>query len=164
MIPRILKNFNLFVNGVGYAGLVEEAEIPAIKLKMDEHRVGGMDGVFEIEMGQEAMSSKLTMAEHNEDLILALATRTRFQLRGSIQRDTSGQTTAVVVEMQGKVKTWTPGGMKAGDPGKPEHEIAVDYFRFNMGGVDLMEIDVENMVRKIGGVDQLAAIRADIAI
>ena len=41
--PRVLKNMNLFVDGRGYAGRVDEIELPKLTLKTEEHRAGGMD-------------------------------------------------------------------------------------------------------------------------
>lgn len=163
-IPRVLKNFNVFINGRGYAGLCDEAELPEIVLKMEEHRAGGMDGSYEIEMGQEAMSAKLTMAEYIPELIAALGNGVRVQLRGALVRDTDNNTVAVVVELGARPKKFGPGSWKAGDKGSAEHEFAVDYFRWNQAGEDLIEVDVVNMIRKVGGVDQLAAQRAALSL
>jgi len=164
MIPHVLKNWNCFINGVGYAGLCDEAELPEIALKMEEHRAGGMDGAFEIDMGQEVMSSKLTFATYPPEVLAALARGVRIQLRGVLKRDTDNSVIPVIVEIGGRPKKWTPGSWKAGDKATSEHEIAVDYFRWNQAGVDLMEVDVVNMKRVIGGVDQLADERAILSI
>lgn len=163
-IPRILKNFNLHINGVGFAGLIDEAELPEIKIKMEEHRAGGMDAPYEIDMGQETMSAKLTFAEYLPAVLKALNTGQRITLRGALRRDTDGQVVPVLVELGGRVKSFTPGSWKAGDMAKSEHEVAVDYYRWNQSGEDLFEIDVVNMIRIIGGIDQLAAERAALAL
>lgn len=164
MIPRILKNFNLFINGVGYAGLCDEASPPDVKIKMDEHRAGGMDASYEIDMGMEAMSMKLTLGEYAPDVIKALASGNRIQLKGSLVRDSDATRVAVTIEVGGRFKSFTPGNWKSGDKTSPEHEITVDYYRWNQGGEDLFEIDIENMIRVVGGIDQLAGIRADIGL
>ena len=164
MIPRVLKNFNGFVNGIGYAGLIDEAELPEVVLKMEEHRAGGMDAPYEIDMGQEAMSMKMTIAEPAAQIITALATGTRIQLRGSFVRDHDGSRVAVVAEIGARPKKLSPGSWKAGEKAPLEHEFAVDYFRWTQGGVELIEIDVVNMIRRIGGVDQLAGIRSDLGM
>lgn len=163
-IPRILKNWNLFVNGIGYAGLCDEAELPEIKIKTEEHRAGGMDGSYEIDMGMETMTAKLTFAEYIADILRKVGVDCRFQLRGALRRDSDGQVVPVIVEIGGKFKSFTPGTWKAGDKATAEHEVAVDYLRWNQGGEDLIEIDVVNMIRKIGGVDQLSAIRVAIGV
>lgn len=162
--PRILKNFQAFINGTGLAGLVDEAELPEVEIKTEEHRAGGMDGSYEVDMGQEAMSMKLTTAEPLPEVITALMAGTRIQLRGSFVRDVDGSRVAVLCEIGGRPKKLSDGSWKAGDKAQHEVEIAVDYYRRVQGGVELFEIDVVNMVRKVGGVDQLAGIRADIGL
>lgn len=159
-IPDILKNFSVFINGRGYAGLVDEVELPEIKFKMEEHRAGGMDVPYEIEMGQEVMTSKLTFATYPADIIRALNEGVRVQLRGALVNDATRATTAITVELGARPKMFGAGSWKAGDKAQGEIELTVDYYRWNQGGADLFEIDTINMIRVIGGVDQLAAQRA----
>ncbi|TIV06499.1 MAG: hypothetical protein E5W00_17830 [Mesorhizobium sp.] len=40
----------------------------------------------------------------------------------------------------------------------------LDYFRYRQADVEYMEIDIINMVRRIGGVDQLATQRNAIGL
>lgn len=160
MIPSVLKNWNVFIDGLGYAGLCDEAELPEVKFKTEEHRGGGMDAPYEIEMGQEVMTAKLTFSEYPADVIRNLNNGRRIQLRGALVNDQTGQTTAVLAEIGGRTKGFMAGTWKAGDMNKPEFEVSVDYFRWNQGGADLFVIDVINMIRVVGGVDQLAAQRA----
>lgn len=162
--PNVLKNWNCFVDGRGYQGVCDEAELPEIKFKMEEHRAGGMDAPTEIEMGMEVMTGKLTFAEYTADIISALLNNRRIQLRGALVNDQTKVTTPVLVELGARFKSFTPGSWKAGDKATGEHEIAIDYYRWNQGGVDLFEIDAVNMIRKFGGVDQLAAQRAALGL
>ena len=55
--PRVLKNMNLFVDGRGYAGRVDEIELPKLTLKTEEHRAGGMDVPVLIDLGMDKMES-----------------------------------------------------------------------------------------------------------
>lgn len=167
MIPRVLRNFNLFVNGIGYAGRVTEAELPELAFKTEEHRGGGMDGVAEIDMGQEAMEAKLTFAEYIPEILKSVGrlngVATRIQLRGALQRD--GETAvACVVELHGGFKTSTMGTWKAGDLATHEVSMACRYYRLTIGGELQHEIDVDNMIRNIGGVDELESIRNAIGL
>lgn len=168
MNPRILKNFKVFVNGRGYAGLVEEIELPEINLKTEEYRAGGMDGVAEIDMGMEAMTAKLTISDPTPELLRLVANANsntaRILCRGSFVRDSDSSRIPVSVELGGGFKKLSMGTWKAGDVAKHEYECRINYYRLNVGGNDEIEIDVENMVRMIGGVDQLAGIRADIGM
>jgi P2 family phage contractile tail tube protein len=40
-MTKILKNFNLFVDGRGYAGRAEEVTPPKLTIKTEELRAGG---------------------------------------------------------------------------------------------------------------------------
>jgi hypothetical protein len=168
MTPRILKNFTTFVNGRGKAGVVEELELPEIDFKQDAFRAGGMDAETEVDMGQGAMSAKFTFLDPDpRDLALVGLTTgnsVRTTSRGAFVRDSDGETVAVVCELGGKFKKLSMGNWKAGEKANQVYEMAVNYYRLNVGGVDVIEIDVLNMRRIIGGVDQLAGIRADIGI
>lgn len=168
MTPRVLKNFNAIVNGRGMAGRVETLDLPEISFKMEGFRAGGMDAETELDMGQEAMTAKYTFADPDPDNLKLVGITTgqpvRIISRSSWVRDSDGARIAVVAECGGRFKKLGLGSWKAGEKGAHEYEQSVDYFRLNVGGEDVIEIDVLNMKRIIGGVDQLAGIRADIGL
>lgn len=51
----ILKNFNLFVDGRGYAGNVSEYTPPNLAVQTEDHRAGGMDAPIALDMGMEGL-------------------------------------------------------------------------------------------------------------
>lgn len=163
MIPRVLRNFHCFVNGIGYAGRVTEVELPELSVKTEEHRGGGMDGPAELDMGLEVMTAKLTFAEYEKN-IMGLwgkldGNAARIQIRGAIQRD--GETAIpCIVEFHGGFKKNTMGTWKAGDLATNEFEATLRYYKLTMGEDVIYEIDIDNMKRIINGVDELASIRA----
>lgn len=167
MIPRVLRNFNVFVNGVGYAGRVTEATLPEFSIKTDEHRAGGMDAPAEIDMGMDAMTAKLTFAEYVPEILTSFGqmdgNAVRIQLRGALQRDGEAAV-PMVVELHGGQKKNGLGNWKAGDPASNEIDLSVRYAKVTIAGSDMIEIDVDNMKRVVGGVDVLASIRAAIGI
>ena len=55
-LPRKLKNFNLFQNGVSFMGMVPEVTLPKLSRKMEEYRAGGMTGPVSVDFGNEALS------------------------------------------------------------------------------------------------------------
>lgn len=167
MNPRVLKNFNLFVDGRGYAGRVDELELPTLTVKTEEHRAGGMDAPIQIDMGTEALEASFTMAEYDPDLFklwgLADGKAVQVTARGALQRD-GEEAVPVVVCLHGAVKEAEFGGWSAGEKATPGFSMAVRYYRLTIGGDDVIEIDIENMVRKVGGDDQLASIRTAIGL
>lgn len=168
MLPRILKNFNIFANGKGLAGVADEFELPKISLKTDDHRAGGMDSEIEIDMGTEKMEAKFKLADPDPDVLglvgLADGNSARIVAKGSFVRDSDNARVAVVAELTGRLKSGDPGAWKSGDKAATDYEMSVNYYKLTVGGHEVYEIDVENMVRRINGVDQLAGIRSDIGI
>ncbi len=59
MLPKILRNFNVFVDGRGYAGKIEEITLPKLTIKTEEYRAGGMDIPISIDMGMEKLEAVL---------------------------------------------------------------------------------------------------------
>jgi UDP-N-acetylmuramoyl-L-alanyl-D-glutamate--2,6-diaminopimelate ligase len=57
MLPKILKNFNVFVDGRGYAGKIDEITLPKLTIKTEEYRAGGMDIPVSIDMGMEKLEA-----------------------------------------------------------------------------------------------------------
>lgn len=57
MIPQTLANLNLFVDGVSFQGDVTSLTLPKLAIKVESHRVGGMDTAIEIDQGMEALSA-----------------------------------------------------------------------------------------------------------
>lgn len=165
MLPRILKNYNAYVNGISFAGRIDEIELPEISIKMEEMRSGGMDGSVEIDMGQDVMTSKLTIKDPDAGILkLVGVANTRVLFRGSFVRDHDNTRIAVAVELGGKIKKITYGSWKAGETNSTEYEYTADYYKLTVAGEELHEIDVINMIRMIGGTDQLAGIRSDIGL
>ena len=163
---NILKNFNLFIEGIGYAGNIEELQLPTLTVKTEEHRVGGMDAPTKVDMGMEAMEASFTLTKYDE---LALATIGRaiknisVTARGAVQ-SLDGSVKEIVVKMTGKVVTYEPSAWKAGEKHTQKFTMSLIYYHQLVDNKPLHLIDVPNMVRMIAGVDQLAGIRNAIGV
>ena len=59
-LPRKIKNFALFHDGVSYAGQVEEATLPKLTRKTEEWRSGGMGGPIKADMGMDGIEMEWT--------------------------------------------------------------------------------------------------------
>ena len=157
----------LFVDGRGYAGNVEEIVLPKLTMKTEEFRNGGMDAPIEIELGMEKLESEFTLTRFDPDILKLFGLSTGqvvpMTLRGAVQSDT-GESTAVVVNLQGMVREVDPGTWKPGDKATLKLMIAIRYYKLTYADDVLHEIDIPNMVRTIGGVDQLAATRTALGI
>ncbi len=165
-IPRVLKNFSLFVDGRGLAGTVQTLTLPTLTTKMEEFRGGGMDAPVELDMGMEKLEGTFELAEYNPDIIALFglaSAETRLTARGAMRRD-GENAVAAVVNMTGSIKELDPGDWTAGDMATGTFGYSLRYFKLTVDGRDLVEIDKVNMIRRINGVDQLESIRTAIGV
>ena len=166
--PRKITNFNAFVDGIGYAGLVTTAKMPNIMLQTERHRGAGQDGGTPIDLGQEDMQSSLTFAEWRAE-VLQLVGRSdaRLTLRPTQTSGAAGgfEADAFICTLGG---LWT--GIEFADLGAGKGDVTqtatleADFLRMVYRGNELCEIDIKAGKRVIGGVDQLAAARSAMGI
>ncbi len=166
-IPKVLKNFNLFVAGQGYAGLVEELTLPKLSVKMDEYRNGGMDVPIDLEMGMDKLECDFSLSHYDTDVIAMFGLRDGAQVsldfRGGL--DNEGDTvTPVQVIVSGAWKELDLGAWKAGEKAPLKVSVSARYYQLIIDGAELVTVDVLNMVRKINGTDQLSDMRTALGM
>ncbi|WP_070415023.1 phage major tail tube protein [Pseudomonas lundensis] len=158
MIPETLANMNLFVDGKSFQGDVPSLTLPKLTLKMEEHRAGGMDLAVEMDQGMEKQEAGfVTTGVRRESLkFFGLADGTSFNgtFRGAF-KGLKGKITPVVVTLRGSLKEVDMGDWKAGDKAEVKHNVAVTYYKLEVDGQVIYEIDALGMKRVINGVDQL---------
>ena len=173
MIPKVLKNFYLFITqgslGGMYAGLVEELTLPKLSLKMDEYRNGGMDTSIDLEMGMDKLECDFTLSQYDTDILQMFGLRDGAQAQLKFLGGLDGEGSAdnvvqVEVLANGALKDLDLGSWKAGEKSTLKSSVTLRYYKLSVGGSPQVEIDVPNMVRKINDVDQLAAMRAAIGL
>ena len=167
MLDDILRHMALFVDGRGYAGNVEELTLPKLTMKTEEIRNGGMDAPIEVELGMEKLSCDFTLTRFDRAVLklfgLAPGQLTPLTVRGALISD-DGTQTPIVIQLQGRIREMEFGNWKAGDKATLKVTVSLRYYKLIHGGETLHEIDIPNMVRTIGGVDQLAAVRAALGL
>lgn len=166
MLPKILKNFSAFVDGRGYAGRVDEITLPKLSIKTEEYRGGGMDVPIDIDLGMEKLEAEITFSEYDPELFRLFGimdnSTVNFTLRGGLQG--TGDAEPVVINLRGKIKELDSGSWKAGDKPTLKCMIAIFYYKLTIDRRELIEIDAENMIRKINGVDQLSSMRQALGV
>ena len=167
MVENVLKNVNLFVDGRGYAGQVEELTPPKLSMKTEEFRAGGMDAVIELDMGMEKLEASFSLKKYDKDVLslfgLAPGNLVPLTFRGAVESE-DGTVKPLVVQLRGKIREIDDGTWKPGEAASLKVAMSVRYYKRTLDGVDIHEIDVENMIRKINGVDQLAAQRTALGM
>jgi P2 family phage contractile tail tube protein len=164
----ILKNFQLFVDGRGFAGNADEIQLPSLTSIIEDFRAGGLDSTLPIEMGQEKMEASWTLSKFDSDTLalwgVAPGSTVPVVARGALESFATGTVTPIVARMAGRIRSIEPGAWKAGE--KPTLKITMDVtaYTYTQNGRTIHDIDVLNMKRIINGVDRLAAQRAAIGL
>ncbi|MDW5418904.1 phage major tail tube protein [Iodobacter sp. CM08] len=167
-LPRKLKLFNLFLNGENFVGQVTEVTLPKLSRKMEEYRGGGMSGPIDIDLGMEKLEMEFTCGGMMREILLSFGAATHdaelLRFAGAYQREESEEVDAVEVTVRGRHKEIDMGGAKPGDDTEFKVSSTLSYYKFEMNGEMLIEIDLVNMIETIGSTDRLAKFRAAIGL
>ena len=164
---NILKNFNLYVDGRGFAGVVDELQLPTLGLVVEDFRAGGMDASVAVEMGQEKLEASFVLSGYEENVLnlwgIGQGTTVPLVARGALE-SLDGAVTPVVVYMNGTIRSMEPGAWTAGEKSTISFTMDLRSYKYTQAGRTINDIDVPNMVRIVNGTDRLAAQRNAIGI
>jgi P2 family phage contractile tail tube protein len=163
-LPRKIKNFNAFVDGESYFGIATEAKLPQLKVMTEAHRGAGMDGPVGIDMGVEGMTAEITFGEWSPALLKKPGLQQRFVLRPAAAGEVGDGADTIIATIGGLITGTETGDLKPGTDTTLKLMMDVRYYRLEINGEQLVEIDLVNGKRVIGGVDQLADIRRAMGI
>ena len=164
----LLKFMNVFVDGYGFAGVASAAEVPKVEVATREFNAAGMSGPIDVRMARLAnvLMAKLTFEGFDPHLYEALditeGSTIPFTVKGSTE-DGDGATHAHNIKMRGFIKVLDEGEWKDGEAVPLKLDLSLRYYKRERDGVELFEIDQENMVFRVNGRDQLAEHRTNIA-
>ena len=159
-LPRTIRNFNAFVDGISYFGRATEAKLPQVKVQTEAHRGAGMEGPVGVDMGLEGMTAEITFAEWDPALLKKLGRHERFVLRPMQMGEEDFEATTIIATMGGLITTNETGDLKPGTNATLKMMMDVRYARLEIDGEEIYEIDLVNAKRVIGGVDQMASARS----
>ena len=162
---NILKNFNLYVDGRGYAGNVDEVTLPNLSIVGEDYRAGGMDAPVEVDMGMEKLESTFVLSKFDADIDRLFGSPGFIALtfRGAVE-SLDGTVRPVVVKMRGKIHAIETGAATPGSKVTKTYRVPLVGYSYTLDGVAVHDIDVLNMKRIIGGVDRLAEQRRAIGL
>lgn len=164
---QIRKNFNLFLDGFGFAGNVEEYNAPALTVQVEDFRAGGMDSSVALDMGMEKLeaSFKLSKVAAEALRLWGVGAGQTFALivRGALE-DLDGAVKAEVFTQRGTIRSVEFDAVTPGAKAGITLTMDVREFAYDIDGVRVHDIDVLNMKRIVNGTDRLAAQRAAIGL
>lgn len=163
-----ITNCNIYVDGGSLLGRAEEVNCPNPKFKMSEHKALGMFGSVEFPSGIDKMEAKIKWNSFYAEVLKKAANPFKavsLQVRGSIENYTSGGRTGetpIVMFMTAQYKDFPGGNFKQHDNVELESNLSVTYFRQEIAGQVITEIDVLANIFKVDGVDMLATYRNNL--
>jgi uncharacterized protein len=168
-LPRQLKNMNLFVDGRGYAGHIDQITLPILKIMTVAHRAGGMDLPIELDMGMEPLNTSFVVSDFTPEIyklfgLYDAPTTTMLNIRGAMQERSSQTVMPVVINLAGSFKEVNAGNWVIGNKSTLSVTASLTYYKLTIQEDILVEIDGPNMKRIINGVDHLALQRAAIGL
>lgn len=168
-LPAILKNMNLFHNGVSYVGQIPEVTVPKLAIKLEAYRGAGMMADLGVDMGLDGFIEFGWKAGGHITAIYAgfgAVTHDAELLRwvGAYQDDGTGLWKSVEITVRGRHQEIDPGDAKPGEKGEESIKTIASYYKLTVDGATIVEIDVVNMVMIVNGVDRYAELRAVLGI
>jgi len=167
-LPKKLKYLNLFNDGNSYLGLVSSLTLPKLTRKLQNYRGGGMSGSVAVDFGldDDALTLEWSIGGLEELVLQQWGSTSDIPLRfaGSLQRDDTGDVSAVEVMMRGRHKEFDFGEYKQGEDTETKVTTQCTYFKLTIDGKELIEIDTVNMVEVVNGVDRLAEHRTALGL
>ena len=169
MLPKTLKNFNLFIEGEGYAGRVEELTLPKLSRKMEEYRGGGLNGDIEIDLGMEKLEMEFTLREYSREVLNqwgvcdTAGVGLRF-LGAAVRDDSTCETDSIEVVIRGRWRELDFDTSKSGEMSTLKVMVAATYYKYLVNGDEVIEIDHINMIEKVNGQDRLEEQRKALSL
>ena len=162
MLPRTLKNFNVFVNTHSWAGVAESITIPKITKKTDDYRGAGMIGDVALAMGYEKLEGEVTYAgfDVKQYRQLGVCGTSDLPVRyvGVYERQDNCTRQNVEIYMRGQALELDPGDSKNGERTEITMTYNYTYFRMEVDGVVQVELDFINGKERFGDSDLATAI------
>ncbi|WP_397377112.1 phage major tail tube protein [Pseudomonas sp.] len=169
-LPKKLKNMNLFNDGVSYVGQCPSVTLPKLSRKLEDFRAGGMDGPVKVDLGHgdDGIQFDWTMGGWDLTLLrqygMVKADGVMLRWAGSIQRDDTGEVSAVEVVARGRHEEIDFGDAKPGEDTEQKITTVCTYYKLSIDGNVEIEIDLLNFVFFVNGKDMLAEHRRAIGL
>ena len=159
--PEKISSVNVFIDGVGHLGVVEEVKLPEVKQKLESVNVGGIErdiqtGIFE------KMEAEITLTEYSPIVYAAMAANMKkglpvvFICKSQIVQ--GGEKKGVIATIAGDI-TVNDNSLKGGETAKRSIKVSVRKYVWEIDGKQGVMIDVDNLIGIIDGVDVLEELR-----
>ncbi|SDK78308.1 hypothetical protein SAMN05661010_00068 [Modicisalibacter muralis] len=169
MLPKILKDFNLFGDGNNWQGMIPSLTPPELGRRMVEYEGGGMDGPIEVDMGATLQEMSWTAGGLIVDGLFdtfgsPIHDAAQLRMTGSYESDETGEVVSVEITVRGRHKTIAMGEAAKGDNSTTEVTTTLSYYKLVVDGEEIIEMDKPGYVFKVRGEDRLAKRRQALGL
>lgn len=167
-LPRKIKNFALFNEGLSYLGEVDEVTLPKLTRKTEDWQAGGMAGPIKADMGMEGLELEWKAGGILRDVLTQWGAikhdAVGLRFAAALQSDDSEEVQALEVVVRGRHTEIDQGKAKAGDKTEFTVKSALSYYKLSIDNEVLIEIDLVNMVEVVDGIDRLEGVRNALGV
>lgn len=163
MLPRTLKNFNVFVATHSWAGVAESVTIPKITKKTEDFRGAGMIGDVSLSMGYEKLEGEVVYAgfdvKQYRQLGVCGTSDLPVRFVGMYERQDNCTSQIVEIYTRGQAIELDPGDSKNGEKTEIKMSYNYTYYRMEVDGVVEVELDFINGTERFGETDVAKSIK-----
>jgi P2 family phage contractile tail tube protein len=166
---RVLRGGNVYFNGTSTYGEAEEIVLPEIKFSKAEFKALGLAGVKKIFTGFEAMESSIKWKIPTNEVAIACANPFKsimLMIRGSV--DVYGtdleEEMPIIYYVRVSPSNSLGGNFKSKEDLNTETKFDVDYVKYEVNGQEIVELDVDKNIYRVGGEDLFAKYRENTGL
>ena len=154
-------NARVYLNGNDLIGKAKEVELPKVKPKFSDVSGLGLYGEAEVPIGMDKMESRLLMNSIYPEFIKVISNPRKAAIiiiRSSITgfgQDGVSYEKPLKAELRGFFKESDTGKFKQGEGTEAEAVMSVIYYKLEIDGQPIFEVDVFNNIYKVNGEDLL---------
>ena len=155
---NIFQDFTVWIKSVGKIGESPGFQPPELKIKTEEFRGGGMDGVADMPMGLEKIEFDFDLHTWDADVFTTLgfgpgAMDVPIMFRGYLLSP-SGQEKGVVISTLSLIKSIKPNKVEPGKKAELSVSCTAHWYQHSVDGQQIHFVSVFDKITKIGGVDK----------
>jgi P2 family phage contractile tail tube protein len=161
---------NVYVNNASKHGQASQVVCPNVEAIMNEYSSLGMFGTLELPAGFAAMEATFTWTYPDNEAQHAFANPYKavdIMVRSSKAVYNNGglvEEQPVAIFLRGLPKQHQAGTFAGKEAVEPESALAVNYYKLEVDGEEIIEVDVINNIFKVNGEDVLAERKTNLGI
>lgn len=163
-----IVNANIYVDGTNMLGRASEVDAPKVVAKMNEYKVLGQIGAYELPAGFDKMEMRIKWNAFYKDIATKFINpfkKIAIQVRYNLEEWQGGDRVSqvpVVIYATCQSKGFPLGNSKQMDNIELESNLSCTHVKMEINGVEALEVDFQNNIFKVDGVDMMAEYRANI--